>query len=82
MVYGAASVALSESFRQDWWVSALLLSMAIFCASQWPAELGVSKSGIYDKKWLGLQKKTFAWTRLRAQRWIHQKTGCGSCRLP
>ena len=61
MVYGTGAVALSKEFRRDWWVSVLLLGMAIFCASQWPADLGVSKSGIYEKKWLGLRKKTFLW---------------------
>jgi hypothetical protein len=61
MVYGTGAVALSKEFRRDWWVSVLLLGMAIFCASQWPADLGVSKSGIYEKKWLGLRKKVFLW---------------------
>jgi hypothetical protein len=61
MVYGAGAVALSKNLRQDWWVSVLSLSLAIFCASQWPSDLGVSKSEIYEKKWLGLRKKTFPW---------------------
>jgi hypothetical protein len=61
MVYGAGSVALSKEFKRDWWVSVSLLGMATFCASQWPADLGVSKSGIYESKWLGLRKKAFLW---------------------
>ena len=61
VVYGAGAVALSKELRRDWWVSVLLLGLAIFCASQWPADLGVSKSGIYEKKWLGLRKKVFLW---------------------
>jgi hypothetical protein len=61
MVYGAGAVALSKELRRDWWVSVLLLGLAIFCATQWPADLGVSKSGIYEKKWLGLRKKGFLW---------------------
>jgi hypothetical protein len=61
MIYGAGTVALSQSARQDWWVSVLLLSLGIFCASQWPANLGVSKSGIYEEKWFGLRKKSFRW---------------------
>ena len=61
MVYGAGAVALSKELRRDWWVSVLLLGLAIFCASLWPADLGVSKSEIYEKKWLGLRKKTFLW---------------------
>jgi hypothetical protein len=64
MVYGAGAVALSRDFRRDWWVSVLLLSLGIFCASQWPADLGVSKSGIYEKKWLGLRKKAFHWENI------------------
>ena len=44
VVYGAGAVALSKELRRDWWVSVLLLGLAIFCASQWPADLGVSKS--------------------------------------
>jgi hypothetical protein len=61
MVYGARAVALSKELKRDWWVSALLLGLAIFCASQWPADLGVSKAGVYEKKWLGLRKKAFLW---------------------
>ena len=61
MVYGAGAVALSKELRRDWWVSVLLPGLAIFCASLWPADLGVSKSEIYEKKWLGLRKKTFLW---------------------
>ena len=60
-VYGAGAVALSKDLRRDWWVSVLLLGLAMFCASQWPADLGVSKSGIYEKKWLGLRKKAVLW---------------------
>jgi hypothetical protein len=61
MVYGAGTVALSKEPGRDWWVCASLLGLAIFCASQWPADLGVSKSGICEKKWLGLHKKVFLW---------------------
>jgi hypothetical protein len=38
MVYGAGAVALSKDFRRDWWLSVLLLGMAMFGASQWPAD--------------------------------------------
>jgi hypothetical protein len=61
MVYGAGAVVLSENSRRDWWVSILLLVLAMFCASQWPADLGVSKSGIFQREWLGLRTKTFHW---------------------
>jgi hypothetical protein len=61
MVYGAGAAALSKEVRRDWWVSVLLLGLAILCASQWPADLGISKSGIYEKKWLGLRKKAILW---------------------
>jgi hypothetical protein len=61
MTYGAGTVALSEDFKRDWWVSVSLFGLAVFCASQWPADLGVSKSEIYERKWLGLRKKTFLW---------------------
>jgi len=61
MVYGAGAVGLSEGLKRDCWVCVLLLGLAVFCASQWPADLGVSKSEIYEKKWLGLRKKTFLW---------------------
>jgi hypothetical protein len=61
MVYGAGTVALSDNFSRDWWVSALLFAMAVFCASQWPADLGVSKAGIYEQRWFGLRKRTFRW---------------------
>lgn len=61
MVYGAGAVVLSEDFERNWWVSVVLLVMAIFCASQWPADLGVSKSGIFQKQWFGLRTRTFRW---------------------
>ena len=61
MVYGAGAVVLSENFERDWWVSVMLLVMAMFCALQWPADLGVSKSGILQKQWLGLRTRTFHW---------------------
>jgi hypothetical protein len=64
MVYGAGAVALSQNFRQDWWVSALLLGIAIFCASQWPSDLGVSDAGIYEQKWFGLRKRSFRWEEI------------------
>src|SRR6266700_3147369 len=69
MVYGAGAVALSREFGRDWWVSVLLLGLAIFCASQWPADLGVSKTGIYEKKWLGLRKRHFFGRILRPRLW-------------
>ena len=34
MVYGAGVVVLSEDFPRDWWVSVLLLGIAVFCAWQ------------------------------------------------
>jgi hypothetical protein len=46
MVYGAGAVDRSDNFRRDWWVSVLSFGLAVFCASQWPADLGVSESGI------------------------------------
>jgi len=61
MVYGAGAVALSKELSRDWWVSVMLLGLAIVCTSQWPADLGVSKSGVYEKKWLGLRTKAFLW---------------------
>jgi len=82
MVYGAGAVALSKEFRRDWWVSVLLLGLAICCASQWPADLGVSKSGIYEKKWLGLCKKAVLWediassaAALEGSVWVVAKSG-------
>src|ERR1700722_6817343 len=64
MVYGAGSQALSDNSKHDWWVSVLLLGLAILCAATWPAELGVSKSGLYEKKWLGLHKRAFQWKEI------------------
>jgi hypothetical protein len=64
MVYGAGSVASSDDFKRGWWVSVTLLGLAIFCAAQWPAELRVSKSGLYEKKWLGLRKRAFQWKEI------------------
>lgn len=64
MVYGGGKVALSQDFREIWWLSALLFALAIFCASQWPADLGVSKVGIYEQKWFGLRKRAFRWEEI------------------
>jgi hypothetical protein len=61
MVYGAVVVARSDNFRRDWWVSVLLFGLAVFCASQWPADLGVSESGIVEKRWFGIRKRVFQW---------------------
>jgi hypothetical protein len=61
MVYGAGAVALSDNFAREWWVSVLLLGLAVFCATQWPADLGVSESGIFERKWFGLRKRVFQW---------------------
>lgn len=59
--YAAGAVALSENSRQDWWLSAMFISFAILIAFVWPADIGVSKSAIYERKWLGLWKKTVRW---------------------
>lgn len=83
MVYGAGVVALSDKFGQDWWVSVLLLGLAIFCASQWPADIGVSESGIFEKKWLGLRKRAFPWEDIASAKlnpvedsiWVATKSG-------
>jgi len=64
MVYGAGVVAVSQNFRRDSWTSALLFAMAIFCTSQWPADLGVSRTGIYEQTWLGLRKRIFRWEEI------------------
>jgi hypothetical protein len=77
MVYGAGVVALSKEFKRDWWVSVLLLGMATFCASQWPADLGVSKSGVYETKWLGLRKKTFLGRTLPRRLWRQMRIAFG-----
>lgn len=64
MVYGAGEVALSDNFKHEWWVSTLLFAMAIFCALQWPPNLGVSDAGIYEENWLGLRRKSFRWEEI------------------
>jgi hypothetical protein len=60
-IYAAGAVALSENSREDWWLSALFIGFAILTAFVWPADIGVSKSAIYERKWLGLWKKTVRW---------------------
>jgi hypothetical protein len=64
LVYGAGTVALSSNARHDWWVSGLLFAMAVFCLSQWPADLGLSKAGIYEQKWFGIHRRTFRWEEI------------------
>ena len=62
MVYGAGVVVLSE--KRDLWTFVLLIALAIFCASQWPADLEISKSGVSERRWLGLRKRTLAWQNI------------------
>ena len=50
MVYGAGTVALSKNPRRDSWASVLLLGLAIFCASLWPADLWESRSLKFMKR--------------------------------
>ena len=64
MVYGAGVFAFSGNFNRDWWVSASLVVTAFLCLSQWPADLGVSKTGIYEKQWFGLRKREFSWQEI------------------
>lgn len=61
MVYAAGAVAYSENSRNQWWLSAMFLGFAAWIAYFWPADIGVSKSGIYEQEWLGLWKKTIQW---------------------
>jgi hypothetical protein len=61
MLYGAGAVARSDNFRRDWWVSVLLFGLAMFCASQWPADLEISESRIFEKRWFGIRKRVFQW---------------------
>lgn len=60
MVYGAGV----EALNRDWWVSVLLAILGIFCLSQWPSELGVSKTGIFEHKWFGLRNRAFRWDEI------------------
>ena len=39
----------------------MFMGFAILIAFVWPADIGVSKSVIYERKWLGLWKKTIRW---------------------
>jgi hypothetical protein len=79
MVYGAGV----EAFNRDWWVSVSLAILAILCLSQWPSELGVSKIGIYERKWFGLRNRTFCWDEVASAMtnssedsvWVVSKSG-------
>jgi len=71
MVYGAGVVVLSE--KRDWWTFALLMALAIFCTSQWPADLEISKSGVSERRWLGLRKRTLAWSDIASAALAHDE---------
>src|SRR5690242_11844818 len=60
-IYAAGAAALSQNSRDEWWLSAMFVCFAILIALVWPADIGVSKSRIYEQKWLGLWKKTVRW---------------------
>lgn len=61
MVYAAGAVVLSQDSRRDWWLSIIFIGFATLIAYIWPADIGLSKSAIYEQKWLGLWKKTVPW---------------------
>ena len=61
LIYATGAVALSRDSQKDWWLSAMFMGFAILIAFVWPADIGVSKSVIYERKWLGLWKKTIRW---------------------
>jgi hypothetical protein len=59
-VYGAASAA-AQNFRANWWLSATFLFFAVFTLAVWPADIGISASGVFEHKYLGLQKRAICW---------------------
>src|SRR5262249_25876260 len=60
-IYAAGAVAFTANSGEDWWLSAMFVSFAILTALMWPADIGLSKSAIYERKWLGLWKKAVRW---------------------
>lgn len=60
-IYAAGAVVLSEDSREAWWLSLIFVGFATLVVLVWPADIGVSTTGIYKRKWLGLYKKTIRW---------------------
>lgn len=61
LIYAAGAVALSRSSTRDWWLSGIFIGFAVLLAFEWPADIGVSRSAIYEQKWLGLWKRAIGW---------------------
>ena len=60
-IYAAGAVASSRNFKEHWWLSGMFIGFAVLIAYAWPPDIGVSKSAIYEQKWLGLWKKRVQW---------------------
>ena len=78
MVYGAGAVVLSENFERDWWVSVMLLVMAVFCALQWPADLESRSLEFSRNNGSGCAQGRFTGRILRARHLTRLKIACGS----
>jgi hypothetical protein len=60
-IYAAGAVLLSKGQRENWWLSGMFLGFALLIVCVWPADIGLSKSHIYARKWLGVWKRAFRW---------------------
>jgi hypothetical protein len=61
LIYAAGAVALTRSSQHNWWLSGMFVGFAVLIAFEWPGDIGVSKSAIYEQKWLRLWKRAVRW---------------------
>lgn len=60
-IYAAGAVASSRNSNEHWWLSGMFIGFAVLIAYAGPPDIGVSKSAIYEQKWLGLWKERVQW---------------------
>ena len=63
-VYGAGTVALSSTVRNDWWVSVVLACLAAIAIWMWPEEIITTAKGISQRGRFGIGKYGFSWSEV------------------
>jgi hypothetical protein len=59
--YGAGVVALSSTFRSDWWVCIILAAVGVSAIAMWPEEIITTSQNISQSRFFGLGNRTDAW---------------------
>src|SRR5579883_1854408 len=64
LTYGAVDSYVRQP--KDWWLSALLLTIALFAAFVFPATIVVSQEKIVSRKWFGIRQVQINWGEIEA----------------